>query len=72
MSNSCVFWVLSPLREIDQWVRRKLRCHLWKQWGPAGYRELRKRGVSAREAWNTSKSAHGPCYCQRLRHWGYA
>jgi RNA-directed DNA polymerase len=28
--------------------------------GSAGYRELRKRGVSVREAWNTSKSAHGP------------
>jgi len=52
--------VLSPLREIDKWVRRKLRCYLWKQWGSAGYRELRKRGVSVREAWNTSKSAHGP------------
>jgi hypothetical protein len=24
------------------------------------YRELRKRGVSVREAWNVSKSAHGP------------
>lgn len=28
--------------------------------GPSGCRELRKRGVSVREAWNTSKSAHGP------------
>ncbi|WP_301102092.1 hypothetical protein [Propionivibrio sp.] len=27
---------------------------------PSGYRELRKRGVTVREAWNTSKSAHGP------------
>ena len=52
--------VLSPLRDIDQWVRRKLRCCLWKQWGSSGYRELRKRGVSVRDAWNTSKSAHGP------------
>ena len=52
--------VLSPLRDIDKWVRRKLRCYLWKQWGSAGYRELRKRGVSVREAWNTSKSSHGP------------
>jgi len=52
--------VLSPLRDIDKWVRRKLRCYLWKQWGRAGYRELRRRGVSVREAWNTSKSAHGP------------
>lgn len=52
--------VLSPLRDIDKWIRRKLRCYIWKQWGPAGYRELRKRGVSVRDAWNTSKSAHGP------------
>ena len=52
--------VLSPLRDIDKWVRRKLRCYLWKQWGTSGYRELRKRGVSVREAWHTSKSAHGP------------
>ena len=52
--------VLSPLRDIDKWIRRKLRGYLWKQWGSAGYRELRKRGVSVCEAWNTSKSAHGP------------
>ncbi len=52
--------VLSPLRDIDKWVRRKLRCYLWKQWGAAGYRERRKRGVTIREAWNTSKSAHAP------------
>jgi hypothetical protein len=52
--------VLSPLREIDKWVRWQLRCYAWKQWGSAGYRELRKRGVTVREAWNTSKSAHGP------------
>lgn len=52
--------VLSPLRDIDKWIRRKLRCYHWKQWGRAGYRELRRRGVSVREAWNTAKSAHGP------------
>jgi RNA-directed DNA polymerase len=52
--------VLSPLREIDKWIRRRLRCYAWKQWGSRGYRELRRRGVSVREAWNVSKSAHGP------------
>jgi RNA-directed DNA polymerase len=52
--------VLSPLRDIDKWIRRKLRCYHWKQWGRAGYRELRRRGVSVREAWNPAKSAHGP------------
>jgi group II intron reverse transcriptase/maturase len=52
--------VLSPLRDLDKWIRRKLRCYHWKQWGRAGYRELRRRGVSRQEAWNTAKSAHGP------------
>ena len=52
--------VLIPLREIDKWVRWRLCCYAWKQWGSAGYRELRKCGVGVREAWNTSKSAHGP------------
>ncbi|MBW2594710.1 MAG: group II intron reverse transcriptase/maturase [Deltaproteobacteria bacterium] len=48
------------LKELDSWVRRRLRCYLWKQWGRRGYRELRKLGVSRDLAWNTAKSAHGP------------
>lgn len=52
--------VASPLRDLDKWVRRRLRCYQWKQWGRRGYRELRKRGVSRDLAWNTAKSAHGP------------
>ena len=61
-TNACfgIAEVRSPLRDIDKWIRRKLRCYHWKQWGRAGYRELRRRGVSVREAWNTAKSAHGP------------
>ncbi len=52
--------VLSPLRDLDKWIRRRMRSYVWKQWGRKGYRELRKRGVSVRLAWNTAKSAHGP------------
>ncbi|MEF8708575.1 MAG: group II intron maturase-specific domain-containing protein [Candidatus Accumulibacter propinquus] len=52
--------VLSPLRDLDKWLLCPLSCYLWKQWGRAGYRELRKRGVSVLEAWNTNKSSHGP------------
>ena len=48
------------LKELDSWVRRRLRCYLWKQWGRRGYRELRNRGISCVLAWNTAKSAHGP------------
>jgi RNA-directed DNA polymerase len=50
----------SILKELDSWVRRRLRCYLWKQWGTGGYHELRRRGVSRDLAWNTAKSAHGP------------
>ncbi|MGE0387522.1 MAG: group II intron reverse transcriptase/maturase [Gammaproteobacteria bacterium] len=52
--------VRKPLREMDKWVRRKLRCYAWKQWGRGGYRQLRHHGVSRELAWNTCKSAHGP------------
>jgi RNA-directed DNA polymerase len=52
--------ITSPLRDIDKWLRRRLRSYHWKQWGRRGYRELRKRGVEVRLAWNTCKSAHGP------------
>jgi group II intron reverse transcriptase/maturase len=52
--------VKSPQRDLEKWMRRKLRCYLWKQWGRSGYRKLRQRGVERRLAWNTCKSAHGP------------
>jgi RNA-directed DNA polymerase len=50
----------SPLRDLDKWIRRRLRCYVWKQWGRRRYKELRERGVSRELAWNTVKSAHGP------------
>ena len=52
--------IRSPLKYLDKWIRRRLRCYLWKQWGRRGYRELRKRGIDRQLAWNTAKSAHGP------------
>ena len=50
----------SSFKELDSWIRRRLHCYLWKQWGRRRYRELRRRGVSQDLAWNTVKSAHGP------------
>ena len=50
----------SSVKELDTWIRRRLRGYLWKQWGRRQYRELRRRGVSRDLAWNTVKSAHGP------------
>jgi RNA-directed DNA polymerase len=64
--------VLSPLKELDKWIRRKLRCYQWKQWGRAGYRRLRALGVSRELAWNTAKSAHGPWRLSRSPALAYA
>ena len=52
--------VRSPLRDLDKWVRRRLRSYHGQPWGRRGYRERRKRGVGRQLAWNTAKSAHGP------------
>src|SRR4030095_15269724 len=51
--------VQSPLKEVDAWIRRRLRCYLWKQWGRRRDRDLRNRGVSQELAWNTRKSEQG-------------
>jgi RNA-directed DNA polymerase len=50
----------SMCKELASWVRRRLRCYSWQQWGQRRYRERRKRGVSHDLAWHTCKSAHGP------------
>lgn len=47
-------------RDLDCWIRRRLRSVLWKQWGRRGYKELRRRGIDNNLAWNTAKSVHGP------------
>ena len=62
--------VLSPLRDIDKWIRRKLRCYLWKQWGPCGLSancasaacRCAKRGTLA-----SRLMARGGC--RRHQHW---
>jgi len=52
----------SVLRDLDYWVKRRLRCVVWKQWkrGRTRFEELRKRGVGEDLAAKTAGSAHGP------------
>jgi len=51
----------SQLRELDGWIRRKLRCYRLKQrkrsWPIAKF--LKNLGVPAHSAWNTAKSGKG-------------
>jgi RNA-directed DNA polymerase len=52
----------SVLVGLDQWVRRRLRSVIWKQWkrGTVRFAELRRRGVGRDLAAQTAGSAHGP------------
>ena len=50
------------LRRLDKWMRRRLRAVVWKHWARPGtrFRELRKRGVNAKDAILTARSNRGP------------
>lgn len=50
------------LRSLEEWLRRRLRSVVWKQWKYARLRfaELSKRGVGKDLAAQTAGSAHGP------------
>jgi len=52
----------SVLKEIDGWIRRRLRSFLWTQWktGSKRYAELRKRGVAHAPAKDAAGSDRGP------------
>src|SRR5207302_10850067 len=52
----------SVLRVLDQWLRRRLRAIVWKQWrrGRTRFAELRRRGVGRDLAAQSAGSPHGP------------
>jgi len=52
----------SVLRKLEEWLRRRLRAVVWKQWkrGKVRFAELCKRSVSRDLAAKTAGSAHGP------------
>jgi RNA-directed DNA polymerase len=49
------------LQRLDAWIRRRLRCFLWKQWrrGRTRFKELVARGVNRNLAAQTAGSPHG-------------
>ncbi|MGH9955795.1 MAG: group II intron reverse transcriptase/maturase [Pyrinomonadaceae bacterium] len=52
----------SVLRKLEEWLRRRLRSVVWKQWkrGKVRFAELTQRGVGKDLAARTAGSAHGP------------
>ena len=54
--------VKGVLEELDCWIRRKLRCLLWRQWKrPASRnRHLQVRGIAPTRAWKSASNGRGP------------
>ncbi len=52
----------SALREMDGWIRRKLRCVLWRQWKLrlTRFRMLVRHGLMRQEARQTAFNGRGP------------
>jgi RNA-directed DNA polymerase len=48
--------------ELDAWLRRRLRCVLWRQWKRprTRARNLAQRGLSADRAWRSAYNGRGP------------
>jgi RNA-directed DNA polymerase len=59
----------SALRDLEGWVRRRLRCVVWKQWArPRNrYRQLTRRGVPGLLAACTIRTCHGPWRLSRSK-----
>ncbi len=64
----------TPLMQIDGWVRRKLRCILWRQWKRPKTRErnLRRLGLSVQRAWRSSVNGRGPWWNAGASHMNLA
>ena len=51
------------IRDLDSWIRRRLRCYMMKQWiknSHTRYQRLRSLGVSSKGACGVAVSRKGP------------
>jgi len=54
--------VKGVLEELDGWIRRKLRCLLWRQWKRPATRnkKLQVQGLDKTRAWKSASNGRGP------------
>ena len=50
------------LEQLDGWIRRRLRCALWRQWKRTFTRvkRLMKAGLAEARAWKSATNGRGP------------
>jgi len=66
--------VKQPFEELDGWIRRKLRCILWRQW-KRPYTRMKKlmhRGISEARAWRSALNKRGPWWNSGASHMNQA
>jgi len=62
--------VRGVFEEMDGWLRRKLRCVLWRQWKRSFTRakNLMKRGLAEERAWRSATNGRGPWWNSGASH----
>jgi RNA-directed DNA polymerase len=60
--------------ELDGWIRRRLRCIIWRQWKRSYTRAkgLRARGLDERRAWESATNGRGPWWNSGASHMNQA
>jgi hypothetical protein len=59
-----------PLEDLDGWMRRRLRCLLWRQWKQPRTRQRRLMGLglAAERAWKSAFNGRGPWWNSGASH----
>jgi group II intron reverse transcriptase/maturase len=62
--------VKGVFEELDSWIRRKLRCILWRQWKRTFTRakNLMRRGLDEVRAWKSATNGRGPWWNSGASH----
>ena len=62
--------VKGVFEDLDGWVRRKLRCILWRQWKRpyTRARKLMQRGLPEKVAWKSATNGRGPWWNSGASH----
>lgn len=70
MQYFCKAEVKACFEVLDEWLRRKLRCILWRQWKRPRTRakELMKRGLPRLQAYTSAYNGRGPWWNARSSH----
>ena len=66
--------VKGVLEDLDGWIRRKLRCLLWRQWKRpfTRARNLMKAAIAEKRAWMSATNGRGPWWNSGASHMNQA